>query len=135
MKVSEVMHEGIIKANVSDTIRNIAKLMKDNDIGSVPVFEDDAPVGFVTDRDIVLSLADEDCNLDSSIDAAMSPDVFAVDSEKDVTEAAKIMEEQQISRLLVTNQGKAVGIVSLQDLSAGTENEHLKAEVINEIKQ
>lgn len=135
MKVSEVMHEGIIKAKVSDSIRNIAKLMKENDIGSLPVFEDDSPVGFVTDRDIVLSLADEDTGLDDSIDAAMSPNIIAVDSEKDVTEAAMIMEEQQISRLLVTNQGRPVGIVSLQDLSVNVENPNLKAEIIQEIKQ
>ena len=65
----------------------------------------------------------------------MSPDIIAVDSEKDLTEAAKIMEEQQISRLLVTNQGRPVGIVTLQDLTSNVENTHLKAEIIEEIKQ
>lgn len=135
MKVSEVMHEGIIKAQVSDSIRQIAKLMKDNDIGSLPVFEQDSPVGFVTDRDIVLSLADDDTSLDDKIDVAMSPELIAVDAEKDLTEAARIMEEQQISRLLVTSDGKAVGIVTLQDLSTNVDNSHLKSEIIEQIKQ
>lgn len=135
MIVSEVMHEGIIRAQVSDSIRQIAKLMKENDIGSMPVFEQDSPVGFVTDRDIVLSLADEDTELDDNISIAMSPELIAVDSTKDITEAARIMEERQISRLLVTSEGNPVGIVTLQDLSINVENSHLKAEIIEEIKQ
>lgn len=108
MKVSEVMTEGLIRASISDTIRQVAKLMKDNDIGSVPVFEDEAPVGFVTDRDIVLTLADKDCELNSTIDVAMSADVFGIDCDKDITDAAKIMEEQQIS-LTRDEQGESGG--------------------------
>ncbi len=135
MKVSEVMHEGIFRAEVSDSIRHIAKLMKENDIGSLPVFENDSPVGFVTDRDIVLSLADDEINPDDTIDAAMSPELIAVDCNKELTEAARIMEERQISRLLVTSEGRPVGMISLQDLSTYVENTHLKAEIIEQIKQ
>jgi CBS domain-containing protein len=135
MKVSELMHEGVLTAQVSDTIRKVAMMMKENDIGSLPVFENDTPAGFVTDRDIVMACAEEDTNLDDDISAAMSPEVISVSPDKDITEAARIMEDNQISRLLVMEGNQPMGIITLQDLSVNIDNPHLKAEVIQEIKQ
>lgn len=135
MKVSEVMHEGVITAQVADSIRNVARLMKENDIGAVPIFENDSPAGFVTDRDIVIACAEEGSSLDDEISTAMSPEMIAVSPDKDLTEAARIMEERQISRLLVIDNNRPVGIITLQDLTASLDNSHLKAEIIEEIKQ
>lgn len=134
MQISEIMNEGVIAVQVAEPIRKVAQIMRDNDIGALPVYDGDSPVGFVTDRDIVLACADESSSLDDKISQAMTPDFFAVSKEKDVKEAAKIMEEKQISRLLVVDGQKAVGIVSLADLSKELENKDLKAEVIEEIK-
>lgn len=135
MQVSEVMHEGVTIAQVSDSIKKVAQLMRDNDIGSIPIYDSDKPAGFVTDRDIVVSCVAEGSSLDESISAAMTPEFIAIAKDKDVTEAAKIMEDKQISRLLVVDGNKPIGIVSMQDLSANLENPHLKSEVISEIKQ
>ena len=135
MKVLDLMHEGVISAQVTDTIRNVAQMMKENDIGSLPVFEDNKPAGFVTDRDIVMACAEMDTNLDDDIAVAMSPEVISVSPDADVTEAARIMEENQISRLLVMENDHALGIITLQDLTINIENTHLKAEIIEEIKQ
>ncbi|WP_408095674.1 CBS domain-containing protein [Peredibacter sp. HCB2-198] len=134
MLVSEVMHEGVATAQVSDSIKKVAQLMRDNDIGAVPIYDKDKPAGFVTDRDIVISCVAEGASLDGEISAAMSPEFIAVSKDKDVTEAAKIMEEKQISRLLVVDGNKPIGIISLQDLALGSENPHLKSEVLQEIK-
>lgn len=134
MKVMDLMHEGVITVNVNDSIRRVAQIMKENDIGSLPVIENEAPVGFVTDRDIVLACAETDTNLEDTIAAAMSPEVIAVSPDKDITEAARIMEEKQISRLLVVDNNRPVGIITLQDLTTNVENTHLKAEIIEEIK-
>ncbi len=133
MKVSEIMSEGIISVDVSDTIKTVAKCMKENDIGSLPVFENGTPAGFVTDRDLVLALAN-DCTLDDPVSVAMTPEVISVAVDEDVTEVARIMEDNQISRIVVMEGTKPVGIISLQDLSINVENSHLKAEIIEEIK-
>jgi CBS domain-containing protein len=134
MLVSELMHEGVIAADVTDTIRAVARIMKENDIGSLPVIENGMAVGFVTDRDMVLAMADDECNLDDEIAVAMSPEVISITPDQDVTEAARMMEENQISRLLVMEGKKPCGIVTLQDLTINVDNKHLKAEVIEEIK-
>lgn len=133
MKVSEIMSEGIISVDVSDTLKTVSKCMKENDIGSLPVFENGAPAGFVTDRDIVLAIAD-DCTLDEAVSSAMTPEVISVAADEDVTEAARLMEDNQISRIVVMEGTKPVGIVSLQDLTINLENTHLKSEIIEEIK-
>lgn len=128
------MHTGVITAEVTDTIRSVAKIMKEKDIGSMPVVENGKVCGYVTDRDIVLSFADGETTLDDEIVVAMSPDVISITADQDVTEAARLMEENQISRLLVMEGDKPSGIITLQDLSLGLSNTHLKAEVIEEIK-
>lgn len=134
MIVSELMHQGIIGANISDSLKAVCKIMKENDIGSVPVLENEKAVGFVTDRDIVLACAEEDCDLDEEISVAMSPEIISVTSDTDVIEAARLMEENQISRLLVIDNDNPVGIITLQDLSLNVNNRNLEAEVIEEIK-
>lgn len=134
MKVQDLMHEGVIAAQVTDSIKRVAQIMKENDIGSLPVLENGAPVGFVTDRDIVLACAEESTTLDDEIAAAMTPEVIAITPDKDVTEAARLMEEHQISRLIVLDNNRPVGIITLQDLTANVDNTHLKAEIIEEIK-
>lgn len=136
MQVSEVMSQGVITAKVNDSIRSVAKLMLDNDIGAVPLYDNDSPAGFVTDRDIALSCASENASLDDEVASAMSPEFIAVSMDKDITEAARIMEEKQISRLLVVDDNKKpVGIITLQDLASNVSNSHLKSEVIEQIKQ
>ncbi|WPU66692.1 CBS domain-containing protein [Peredibacter starrii] len=134
MLVSEVMHEGVTVAQVTDSIKTVAQLMRDNDIGAVPIYDNEKPAGFVTDRDIVISCVADGASLDGAISEAMSPEFIAIAKDKDVTEAARIMEDKQISRLLVVDGNKPVGIVSLQDLAQGTENPELKSEVLQEIK-
>jgi CBS domain-containing protein len=134
MKVLDLMHQGVIVAQVTDTIRKVSKIMKENDIGALPVFDKETPAGFVTDRDIVLACAAEDASLEDTIAAAMSPEIYFISPEKDITEAARVMEEKQISRLLVMEGNNPMGIITLQDLTLNVDNTHLKAEVIDQIK-
>lgn len=134
MKVQELMHEGVIAAQVTDSLKRVAQIMKENDIGSLPVLENGSAVGFVTDRDIVIACADEEVTLDEEVATAMSPEVIAISPDKDITEAARMMEEHQISRLLVVDNNKPIGIITLQDLTLNVDNTHLKAEIIEEIK-
>lgn len=136
MLVSEVMHKGVSTVQINDSIRKVAALMKKEDIGSVPVFKNERPVGFVTDRDIIISCVAEGHPLDEPVSHAMSREIIFIRENEDVNVASKIMRENQVSRLLVVDEGqKPVGMISLHDLSRNLNDDGFKASLIKEIKR
>jgi len=58
MKIKDMMHKGAECVAPDATLQQIAKKMKDFDVGAIPVCEGDKAIGMVTDRDITISLAD-----------------------------------------------------------------------------
>ena len=117
MKVSEVMTPNPRTVQLSDTIEDAARIMRDEDTGAVPVIEDDRVVGMITDRDIVIrAVADGD--FECTIDDIVSDDVVCATPEMTTAEAADLMAEHQIRRLpVVDDDEQLVGIVSLGDLA------------------
>lgn len=135
MLVSEIMHQGIISASINDTVKTVATIMRREDIGAVPILEEDRVVGFVTDRDIVMSCIADGFTPDEPISHVMNEEVISVKSDRDIEEVARLMEENQISRLVVLDEReRPVGMVSLQDLSQNVTDE-LNAEILARIKQ
>jgi CBS domain-containing protein len=136
MQVSEVMHKGVSTVQIHDSIKKVAALMKREDIGAVPVFKNERPVGFVTDRDIVVSCVAEGRPSDDPVSLAMTREIISVHEKDDLDLASKLMKENQVSRLLVVDEGeRPVGMISLHDLSQNSMNEKLKASVMDEIKR
>jgi CBS domain-containing protein len=136
MQVSEVMHKGVTTAQIDDSIRRVASLMKKEDIGGMPIYKNQRPVGFVTDRDIVVSCVASGHSPDDPISLAMNREVISVFEDQNVEEATQLMERHQISRLLVVDKGdNPVGMLTLRDLSLSSDNEHLKSELLTEIKR
>lgn len=134
MQVSEVMSKGIVTANINDSVKRVASMMKEKDIGAIPVLKDNRPVGFVTDRDIVINCVAGDYDLNGSIEHAMSSDIVSVKEDQDVEEVSRLMSQNQVSRILVVDKSeKPVGVVSLHDLSR--ESEDFAAEAVTNIKQ
>ena len=131
MQISEIMHQGIISANMNDSIKVVAAIMKAEDVGAMPILEDGRAVGFVTDRDIVISCLAEGYSIDDPISHAMTEDVVTIDKDSDITEAHRLMQKNKVSRLLVVENEKPIGMVSLQDL---TQDEDLTGKTINRIK-
>lgn len=136
MLVSEIMHQGVSTVQIHDSLKKVASLMKREDIGAVPVFKNERPVGFVTDRDIVISCIAEGHSPDKPISHAMKRDIIFVHENDDLEIASKLMREHQISRLLVVDQGeRPVGMVSLHDITTNIDDDLLKASVMTEIKR
>jgi CBS domain-containing protein len=136
MLVSEVMHKGVSSVQIHDSIKKVASLMKREDIGAVPVYKNERPVGFVTDRDIVVSCLAEGASTDHPVSQAMTRDIITVREKDDLTLASKLMRENQISRLLVIDEGnRPVGMITLHDIIINTQDDNLKISVINEIKR
>lgn len=109
--------------------------MKREDIGAVPVYKNERAVGFVTDRDIVVSSLANGQDADAPISGAMRSEVISISEDEHINEAKRLMKENQISRLLVTNKGgEPVGMLSLHDLFLEPETE-IDTETLRSIKQ
>jgi CBS domain-containing protein len=119
MQIREVMTAKVSVAKPDMAVAEVAKLMRDDDIGAVPVADGDKLIGMVTDRDIVTRGLAETADL-SRIRArdVMSPKVLYCFENDTVADVLVNMREQQIRRLPVVNSAKRlVGVVSIGDLS------------------
>jgi CBS domain-containing protein len=112
--------------------------MKSLDVGPMPVCGDnDKIVGMLTDRDITIrSTAEGKDPKTTKVQDVMSQDVVWCFEDQDSSEAAKLMRERQIRRLLVMNRDKRmVGIVSLGDLATETGDKHQSGEVLQGVSE
>ena len=135
MQVSEVMHKGVNTVQINDSIKKVAALMKREDIGAVPVYKNERPVGFVTDRDIVVSCVAHGHASDDPISHAMSREIVFVRENDDISRATQLMRDNQVSRLLVVNESEQpVGMLSLQDIS-NSATDKTTAQVLSDIKR
>ena len=118
MKIKDMMHKGVECVAPNATLQQIAKKMKDFDVGAIPVCEGDKAIGMVTDRDIAMSLADgKDVSKISASDLMSKNVIYCRDTEE-AEDAIRIMEKNQIRRLPVLNEAqKLIGMVSLGDIS------------------
>ena len=118
MQVQEIMTRNVELTSPSTTVRDVARKMRTDNIGALPVGENDRLVGMVTDRDIVTrAVAEERSAGSTSVREVMSEHVYYCFDDDDVKQAAKIMAEHQVRRLPVLNRNKRlVGVVALADL-------------------
>lgn len=118
MKVKECMNTDVKYLNPNATIWECAKLMSENHIGCVPVCNtDNNVVGIITDRDVIMRVVacDKDYK-NTKVTDIMTCNVCSCDLNFDVQEAQKLMSQNAIRRLPVTENNKIVGIISLGDL-------------------
>lgn len=118
MKVKDVMTDNVASLNPEDSIERAAELMKEFNVGSLPVCEGKKVIGIVTDRDIALrAVADGKDNRNQTIKEVMSSNPVVIDSQADVKEAAKLMSDNQIRRIPIVEANSLVGMVSLGDIA------------------
>ena len=119
MKVKDVMHKGATCVEPSTPVREIAKRMRESDVGAIPVKADSQLVGIVTDRDITCrALADSGNPAKMTAKDVMTKDVICCSPDDDIQLVIETMEANQIRRLPVTDSHKTmVGMVSLGDIS------------------
>jgi len=119
MKLSEIMTQDVEIIQPDDTLRLAAQKMRDRDIGFLPVCDGDSLMGVLSDRDIAIrALADGmDIGVMLGRDLMTTPALYCFD-DQDVTEAAKVMGDNQIRRLVILGREneRVVGVISLGDL-------------------
>jgi CBS domain-containing protein len=124
MKVKNCMHNGARWVSPETPVKAVANAMLEQDIGAVPVGENDRLIGMITDRDIVLRAVanGQDVSALKARDVMTKGVIWCKDTD-DITHAANLMQSKKVRRLPVIDKNKRmVGILSLGDLShAGTE--------------
>jgi CBS domain-containing protein len=118
-------------------IGDVAKMMRDLDVGIIPVVSDGDLKGVITDRDITIRVTAAGLSpFEVTVQDFISPNPVSISPNDDVEKARELMSEHQIRRLLVTDGDKLVGIVSLGDLATKDQAEDAATgEVLEEISE
>jgi CBS domain-containing protein len=118
MQVQEIMRANVHMADPNMTIREAARRMRANNIGALPIGENDRLIGMVTDRDIVVrAIAENRSPANTTVREVMSEGVCYCFEDDDVARAAEVMAKCQVRRLPVVDRSKRlVGFVALADI-------------------
>jgi CBS domain-containing protein len=122
MRVRDFMNTAVATATATTPISAVAKLMADQDVGSVVIVEGSTPVGIVTDRDLVVDHLAKGHTADHPVKEAVSGGsafsrLVTVPPELDVLEAAQELGRHQVGRLPVVEGDRLVGLISAGDLA------------------
>lgn len=136
MKVKDLMSTDVSKVDISTPVADIARTMKEQNIGSVPVCQNGKVVGIITDRDIVLReiALGKDTNASKAGDV-MTKGVSSANPNMDIHEAAKLMSDRQIRRLPVIDNENLVGMLALGDIAVVGKLEDNAGEALSDISE
>jgi CBS domain-containing protein len=139
-KCSEVMTEDLVCCLPTDSAAKAAELMKNENVGSIPVIEDEQSqtlVGIVTDRDLTLAIVAEgrDANA-TKVEAVMTREVVTCLAEDDLQKALDAMAKHQLRRIpVVDHDHKIVGIIAQADVATRLDEPEKTGEMVKEISQ
>ena len=137
MKVFETMTPEVVTVGPDTPLAEAARLMRDNDIGPLPVSDDGRLVGMLTDRDITVRATAQGRDPSSTlVREVMTPELVCCLETDDVEQAADIMQRAQLRRLVVIDRtGRLLGIVSLGDIVLQTGDEKLAGETLEAVSE
>jgi CBS domain-containing protein len=133
--IQEAMTPNPTTIEATTTAQEAARIMKSEDVGSLPIVDRDKLIGVVTDRDLAIRIVAEGRGADKTVGEIASKDVVTVDPEQSIDEAARLMAEHQVRRLpVVEEDGRLVGILAQADV-AQTGHDALTGETVQRISQ
>jgi CBS domain-containing protein len=137
MRVKDIMTREVESISPKSTLQEAAAKMKARDIGPLPVCENDRLVGMITDRDITVRATAEGENPTTvQVRDVMTPDILYCFEDQDVADAARLMQENQVRRLVVLNRDKQlVGILSLGDVAVDSDDEELAGNTLEAVSE
>ena len=120
IRVTEVMTPNLISVEPSVSVADVAETMDKHGIGSVLVRENEKIIGIITERDIIkrcVAKIRDRLPREVKAEEIMTRDLITISGDSDIFEAAKMMSEYDIRRLIVVdNSGKPIGIISMKDI-------------------
>lgn len=131
--VRGMMHSGAQCIRPEDTVQRAATTMRDLGVGALPICKESGElVGIITDRDIVIKCCAEGKDLSSTQVGRLAKGLVSVEADASVQDALRLMEEHQIKRLPVIENGRIVGMISEADLARSLP-EHELAEFVHRV--
>jgi CBS domain-containing protein len=127
-QIREVMTSELVCVGVDDAITEAARLMREHDVGLLPVTNGGDLVGVITDRDIVIRAVAEG-KLDESVGSIVSTSVVTLSPDDDERVAVTAMSEHDVRRLPVVEGSRLVGMVSVGDIATRADS-HLAGAVM-----
>ena len=117
MKVKDVMH-GLTTVDSAKAIEEAAKVMEGHLVGSLLVEENEGFVGVITERDILRKVVAKGLSAgDTKVMEVMSKPILTIDSNESIVDAQKMMDENNVRRLFVTEEGEIKGVISTRNIA------------------
>ena len=111
--IENLMNRNLIILDIETSLTEVAKAMKKHDVGMIVLKANNKIKGLITDRDIVTKII---ANNDNKIKNYLTTNLISIDVNSEIKEALELMKKHKIKRLLVKNNNKLVGVLSLSDL-------------------
>jgi len=139
-KCSDIMTEDLVYSLPEDPVSKVAQLMKKQDIGPVPIIDNERTrtlVGIVTDRDLALKVVAEGRDPQKTkVEEVMTRKLVTCHADDSVENAMKAMAQYQLRRIpVVDDNNRLVGIISQADVATRVDEPEKTAEVVKEISQ
>ncbi|MGE5613635.1 MAG: CBS domain-containing protein [Bacillota bacterium] len=136
MKVRDVMTKNVAQIRPDASVYDAAKLMQQNNVGSIPVCDKSGVVGIITDRDIVVRnvVAGSDPK-STPVSSIMTPNVTTVTPDTEIDRVGDIMASKQVRRIPVVENNTLVGIVALGDLAVDKRFDVEASQALTEISK
>lgn len=137
MKVKDIMTKNPETVGPGTLIADVARMMRDLDVGIVPVVRNEQLLGVITDRDITIRVTAAGLlPFEVTVQDFVSPNAVTVSPDENVDKARQLMADNQIRRILVTEGDKLVGIVSLGDVATkDRKDEDATGQVLEDISE
>ena len=114
--VRDIMTKSVISVDSSATAHDAAKMMEKSKIGAIVVFENNLPVGIITDRDFAIKITAHAYPIDTPVRRIMSSPLVTITSNSPFWVGAELMNSRKIRRLVVVDDEQVVGIITITDL-------------------
>ncbi|MGI0003040.1 MAG: CBS domain-containing protein [Nitrosopumilaceae archaeon] len=114
--MKDIMTRALISVNPSTTVYQVAKMMEQGELGAIIVKDNDNNKGIITDRDFAIKIAVNKYPLDTPVQKVASYPLQTINPDESILVAADLMSAKKIRKLVVVDDGKAVGIITSTDI-------------------
>ena len=122
--IKDIMSKKIIFSDIDTSIKDVSNLMKENNIGFIPIKNNNKFIGVITDRDICLSIPTLK-TINDSVRSYVSNNIVSIGVNDSIEDALKLMGKYKLKRLLVKEKDNTIGVLSLSDILKYTNNNNL----------
>jgi CBS domain-containing protein len=134
VQLRDIMTASVITAAPEHSVVEVARRMRDHNVGSVVIVEPDGlPIAMITDRDLALRVLAEGLDPAEPVADQVTRPLVVGDPQMELEEAAALMVQHRVRRLPVVDRGVLAGIVTLDDIAVRTGNLEVAQRMTREV--